>query len=543
MIPFMACIGYAGYNGIQNVMNDLGDIFSVRMPSIDYLLQADRDLHQLLVAERSMIFSNAKSEVFAELLEEYKTKLKQSQERWEKYKALPKSPDEEALASEYEKASEERKKISRQIKDGRVSDTRQGRRLALDLSMGQAKTKFEEMRDNIDKLTKINLGLAAKAEKNATKSFRHAVSILLVVIGGGVLIAIFLAWALSSAIIRPLNAAVADLKDIAQGEGDLTRRLDVVSQDEVGELSQWFNVFIEKLQGIMKNITGSVDALSSSSTDLTAISEQMSQGIKNVSEKAETVSAAAEEMSTNMTSMAAVMEQSSTNTNMVATSSEEMSATIDEISQNAKKASNISDEAFHKANDASKNMDQLGAAALSIGNVVENITDISEQVNLLALNATIEAARAGEAGKGFAVVANEIKDLAKQTADATQDIKSKIESIQGTTSTTVEQISEITQVIADVNNVVANIAASVEQQSAATKEIAGNVAQASSGLQEVNQNVNQSSTVSAEISSDIASVSVSMNEMSSSSNQINGSAEQLFKLSENLKQMIDQFKT
>ncbi|MGD9367009.1 MAG: methyl-accepting chemotaxis protein, partial [Desulfobacteraceae bacterium] len=332
-------------------------------------------------------------------------------------------------------------------------------------------------------------------------------------------------------IIRPVNAAVAGLKDIAQGEGDLTMRLSISSKDEVGELAKWFNVFIEKLQGLIKDISGGVETLSSSSTELSAISGQMSQGIQNVSDKSNTVSTAAEEMSGNMNTVSAAMEQSATNANMVASAAEEMSSTIGEIAQNAEKARIISDEANNKVNNASTNMDQLGRAADSIGKVVETITDISEQVNLLALNATIEAARAGEAGKGFAVVANEIKELAKQTAEATQDIKEKIEGIQGTTSTTVGQITEINQVIANVSSVVANIATAVEQQSAATKEIAGNVAQASQGIQEVNENVNQSSSVSSEISSEIAGVNVSMNEMATSSNQVNISAQELSQLS------------
>jgi methyl-accepting chemotaxis protein len=364
---------------------------------------------------------------------------------------------------------------------------------------------------------------------------------ILVTLVAGLIMAIAVLFAARS-ITKPINAAVEGLKDIAQGEGDLTMRLDVARKDEVGELARWFNTFIEKLQGIIKDIAGGVDTLSSSSTELSAISEQMTQGIQNVSDKSNTVSAAAEEMSANMNNVAAAMEQSATNTNMVATASEEMSSTIGEIAHNAEKARNISDEAAHKASTASTNMDQLGSAANAIGKVIETITDISEQVNLLALNATIEAARAGEAGKGFAVVANEIKELAKQTAEATGDIKEKIEGIQGTTATTVGQIAEITQVITDVNDVVATIAAAVEQQSAATKEIAANVTQASTGIQEVNENVNQSSTVSGEISSDIAGVSTSMDEMSTSSGQVNLSAQELSKLSESLKQMVEQFK-
>jgi methyl-accepting chemotaxis protein len=372
----------------------------------------------------------------------------------------------------------------------------------------------------------------------SSDAIRNANILVTLVAGLLTAIVVFLA---ARTIVKPINAAVAGLKDIARGEGDLTMRLEATSKDEVGELARWFNVFIEKLQGIMKDISGGVETLSSS-TELSAISEQMTQGISNVSDKSTTVSAAAEEMNANMNNVAAAMEQSATNTNMVATSSEEMSATIDEIAKNAEKARGISDEAAHKASTASTNMDQLGNAANSIGKVVETITEISEQVNLLALNATIEAARAGEAGKGFAVVANEIKELAKQTAEASGDIKEKIEGIQGTTSTTVGQIAEITQVITDVNEVVATIATAVEEQSAATKEIASNVSQASRGIQEVNENVNQSSAVSGEISKDIAGVSTSMDEMSTSSSQVNLSAQELSKLSEELKQLVDQFK-
>lgn len=371
----------------------------------------------------------------------------------------------------------------------------------------------------------------------------HLRTITLAVIGSALcLVTLILLYAIRN-IVRPINAAVAGLKDIAQGEGDLIMRLHVATKDEVGELAAWFNIFIEKLQYIIRDVAAGVHTLSSSSTELSRVAELMNQGAQQASNKSNTVAAAAEEMSANMSNVAAAMEQSTTNTNIVATASEEMSSTIGEIAQHAEKARVISDSAAKKAGEASTNIHELGESAKSIGKVIETITEISEQVNLLALNATIEAARAGEAGRGFNVVANEIKELAKQTAAATYDIKDKVGSIQGTTAKTVQQISEINAVITDVNEVVSSIATAVEEQTAATTEISTNVNQMAQGINEVNVNVNQSSMVSTEIAKEIGDVSIIAGEMFTNSAQVSTSAHELSALAEQLQQMVGQFKT
>ena len=270
-------------------------------------------------------------------------------------------------------------------------------------------------------------------------------------------------------VTSPINRTVTMLKDIAEGEGDLTRRLDILKKDEIGELAGWFNTFLEKLQAIIRKIADNSLNVDQSSKEFAEIATYLSQGAAETSQRSNNVSVSAEEMSANLSNVAAAMEQTATNTNMVATATEKMTSTINEIAQNAEKARSISDQAVQNASQTSDQMDELGMAAQDIGKVVETITEISDQVNLLALNATIEAARAGEAGKGFAVVANEIKELAKQTSEATLEIKEKIANIQNSTNEAVQGIDKISEVIKDSNEIVATIATAVEEQSAAAQ--------------------------------------------------------------------------
>ena len=341
-------------------------------------------------------------------------------------------------------------------------------------------------------------------------------------------------------ITRPLKVGVEFAKEMA--DGDLTQTIEVKQKDEIGILAEALNQMAGNIRSMFRNISGGVQTLASSATELSAVSNQTASGVKRVSEKASTLAAAAEEASANTTSVVASMEEASTNLGSVASATEEMSATVAEIASHSEKARSISEQATMQTQAISNMMQQLGQAAKEIGKVTETITDISSQTNLLALNATIEAARAGAAGKGFAVVANEIKELARQTAAATEDIKSKIAGVQSSTGGAIADIEKITGVIKDVGSIVSTIAAAIEEQATATKDVAGNIARASSGVKGANERVAQTATVSKSIAQDVAGVNVAVGEIRQGGEQVQGSAVELSKLAEELKLQVGQFK-
>lgn len=344
-------------------------------------------------------------------------------------------------------------------------------------------------------------------------------------------------------VIVPINRTVVMLEEIAKGEGDLTKRMTVLKQDEIGMLAEWFNHFLRRLERIVRDFSAKAHGLQFSSETLSEIAVKMSSTTDNASERASRVADGTGMMSANMSSVAAASEEASTNVNTVALTVDEMAVTVKEIAENAENARHVAKKASESASITSEKVDKLGYDVEEIGKVTEVITEISEQTNLLALNATIEAARAGEAGKGFTVVANEIKELARQTASATGEIKNKIEAIQVSTSDTVNEIQNISAVIKEVNEIVASIATAIEEQAVSTSEIAQNLGQASSGITEVNRNVAEVSVVTDDISSDIHEVRQVADDMHAVGAELSCHARDLYSLSESLSEVVEKFHT
>jgi len=314
-----------------------------------------------------------------------------------------------------------------------------------------------------------------------------------------------------------------------------------VFDNEISSVANYFNSFMSKFETIIKNIYTHNKELSDSSLSLTAISQQMSAASEQTSNITNAVTLKAEEMSANMESVAMATDEASLNVQTAAASVAEITDFFQYMTDGLERATTISNEAVTRTTSASETVEQLGQATQEIGMVTETIAEISEQTKLLALNATIEAARAGEAGKGFAVAATEIKELARQTAKATGAIHNKIVGIQTSTSSTVEEIGQISKVINEVNDIVLNIADSADQQSSSASIIAENVVHASEGIQEISAMVAQNSEFVGAVSTEITDVNAATSEITDSSLQVRINAEQLTQLATLLDELIDQF--
>ncbi|MDO5696424.1 MAG: methyl-accepting chemotaxis protein [Dermatophilus congolensis] len=351
------------------------------------------------------------------------------------------------------------------------------------LGLGESLEAADELNDATAALVdsaaqRVQLALDDMAN-TVTASFIGIVVALLLVAAA----LAFAALRISRRLLTAVNSVRVSLE--AMGDGDLTVKADTDGTDEVAQMASAAEATRASMQEILSRVAQASTAVAASSEELTAVSSQVS-GISNQSaDQLGRTSEAAEAVSRNIDTVAA--------------GTEEMSASIREIAASANEASNVAAGAVQVADRTNETVAKLGESSIEIGNVIKTITSIAEQTNLLALNATIEAARAGEAGKGFAVVANEVKDLAQETSKATEDIGQRVEAIQVDTEAAVAAISEISAIIAQINDSQTTIASAVEEQTATTNEMSRSVTDAASGSTSIARDIRTSSEGATEI--------------------------------------------
>jgi len=386
-------------------------------------------------------------------------------------------------------------------------------------------------------------GWGVLVRQDTAEAFRAASQLATFVafLTGGMALAIAaIGFFVARTFARPLIATANTLEQIAAG--DLTQRVAIESNDEIGRVGECVNKLSSSLQEVVRKIVGSSRELASSSEELSSTATEMAKSAEGTTRQSATVAAAAEEMATNMRTMAASTEEMSSNIKTVAAAVEELTASVSEIARSAESSSGVAGQAAELATISNDKVSQLGQAADEIGKVIDVIQDIADQTNLLALNATIEAARAGEAGKGFAVVATEVKELAKQSAAATDSIRQRIQGMQGSTSETVKAIAEIGAAIKNVNDVARSIAQMVDQQSTATQEISRNIVQTSQAATSVSRGVTESASACQEITKTIIGVDQAAKSTAAGASQTKSSGAQLSNLAETLQGLVVEFK-
>ncbi|MCU0302756.1 MAG: methyl-accepting chemotaxis protein [Thermoanaerobaculales bacterium] len=337
-----------------------------------------------------------------------------------------------------------------------------------------------------------------------------ALAALLTIIAVGGVTLLISRWVVT----RPLRELLDRVRDVAEGEADLTRRVTIATGDELGELGGSFNTFVENIQRDLAVVGRGAESLAGAASTMHSLAQQIAAANDESSEQASLVSVAAEQVSANVDS--------------VATATEELNANTREIAANAAEAARVATSAVEIAASTRSTFDDLAHSGTTIGNVVKVIYAIAEQTNLLALNATIEAARAGEAGRGFAVVADEVKKLAGETARATEEISATAQMISRQTGVAGEAIREIAGIIENIHDIQTIIASGVEEQTATTAEIANAIAEAASG--------------SREIAERIAGIAAAVQETAAASLSSRESADDLARMSADLQRVVGRFK-
>ncbi len=400
------------------------------------------------------------------------------------------------------------RKVIEQVKNGTLTSAQDANK-----AIGEFKEFSHSAEKSIVDYATANDAVLDKAKKELDADEKHALNLTITVIVISFIVVLIMVTLLIRSIKRPLNQIEELVKDIAQGEGDLTKRLTYTGNDELGAICGSFNQFVEKLHGIISLIATTSTQVAAASSQLNSTAERIATGAEEVAAQASTVATAGEEMSATSGDIAQ-------NCQMAAEGAQRASQSASNGAEVVEATIAVMSQIADKVQESARTVESLGARSDQIGAIIGTIEDIADQTNLLALNAAIEAARAGEQGRGFAVVADEVRALAERTTRATKEIGEMIKAIQRETKGAVaameqgvhqveagtmeaaksgDALREILEQVNDVATQVHQIATAAEEQTATTSEISNNMQQITQVVQDTASGAHQSATAASQL--------------------------------------------
>lgn len=451
-------ISIVGATNIAKLKNSVDEVAKTRIPGMVTAFDARSALHKVLIAERTVLFTDVESENYRSMVEQHQDNLDEIEDMLAVLKDLLTENRYVTNLSKLEDAFNTWKSTTNEVISNRNQDTRFGRNLAIDISAGASATQFEELEEILETLVvmgRVQTEAITLESSILTESTRMS---LLVFSAVALIICILLATVFPTVISKRLISILNMIEDISKGEADLTKRLHDDGKDEIGRIAQSYNEVINRIHDLIVDIKDISSSIVLSSNDINS-------GHQGLSQRAEEQASSLEETATSM---------------------EEMTVTVKSNAESAHKATLLANNARAdavKGGDVIQRtdtaMDEINHASARIADITSTIDSIAFQTNLLALNAAVEAARAGEQGRGFAVVASEVRNLAQNSADAAKEIKNIIQD-------TLDKVKNGSNLVAESGATLNEIVTSVTKVADIVSDIASASNEQASGIEQVN---------------------------------------------------------